>query len=143
VAMKVSRQVAAQLGLASKAGKCSPKPDLGDLLAYIVRITGLPEPQREYSFAAPQRRWRFDLAWKDRMLACEAEGGSWVNGAHSRGKHFESDCQKYNEAALQGWLVLRFTAAMIRSGEALAMIKRALERNSPIHPNRSNAYNIC
>ena len=36
------------------------------------------------------------------------------------------DCEKYNEAALASWKVLRFTAAMVRNGEALGVIERAL-----------------
>jgi hypothetical protein len=40
---------------------------------YIVgqlRMAGLPDPVEEYRFAPP-RRWRFDLAWPERMLAVE------------------------------------------------------------------------
>jgi len=36
------------------------------------------------------------------------------------------DCEKYNEAALARWKELRFTAVMVRNGEALGVIERAL-----------------
>jgi len=43
-----------------------------------------------------------------------------------RGAGFEADCEKYNEASLLGWTVLRFTPAMIQSGAAADVLKRAL-----------------
>ena len=94
-------------------------------LAVLIELHGLSAPKREYRFASP-RRWRFDFAWPGCLVAAECEGGSWVNGAHNRGKHFESDCQKYNAAALRAWLVYRFTGSMIRSGEAIRVLKQAL-----------------
>ena len=100
-------------------------------LATLIKLHGLTEPVREHRFAPP-RKWRFDFAWPGRVTrggpgyAVECEGGTWVTGAHNRGKHFESDCEKYNEAAIRGWVVLRFTASMIRNGEAIRTLKRAL-----------------
>ena len=82
---------------------------------------------REYRFAPP-RRWRFDFAAIEmgRNLAVEVEGGSFVAGRHSRGAGFEKDAEKYNEAALLGWTVLRVTPKMVDDGRAIALIKRAL-----------------
>lgn len=87
----------------------------------------LPEPVRELRFALPERQWRFDFAWPDRMLAAEVEGGTWSGGAHTRGKHFESDAEKYNAAAIRGWRVLRFTTDMVEDGRAIADLERALQ----------------
>jgi hypothetical protein len=72
-----------------------------------------PDLACNYEFH-PMRNWRFDFAHVDSKIAIEIEGGSWVNGAHNRGKHFESDCEKYNEAAYRGWTVLRLTGNQIR-----------------------------
>ena len=83
-----------------------------------VRLAGLPEPEREYRFH-PTRRWKFDFCWPSKMVAVELEGGTWTGGRHTRPVGFEQDCEKYNEAAIMGWRVLRFTANMVRSGEAL------------------------
>ena len=94
-------------------------------LALQIRTAGLPEPEREWRFN-PQRRWRFDFAWPDQRLAVEIEGGVWSGGRHVRGDGFSRDCEKYNEAALGGWCVLRFTGAMIHSVKALDVIERAL-----------------
>jgi very-short-patch-repair endonuclease len=52
-------------------------------------------------------------------------------GRHVTGKGFERDARKYNRAALLGWRVLRFTASMIASGEAIRDVKEALEKAIP------------
>ena len=91
-----------------------------------LRAAGGPQPVREYRFAPP-RRWRFDLAWPAHRVAVEVEGGSFVGGRHSRGAGFERDAEKYNEAALEAWLVLRVTPRMVDDGRALRLVERALE----------------
>ena len=98
--------------------------DLEETLAMHMRAVGIPDPVREYKFD-PKRRWRADFAWPELMLLVEVEGGIWTNGRHTRGKGFEADCEKYNEAALDGWTVLRFTGTHIKDGRALQMIERA------------------
>jgi hypothetical protein len=57
-------------------------------------------------------------------LAAEIEGATWTQGRHTRGKGFEEDCTKYNEAALLGWNVLRFTTEMVQDGRAFGTIKQ-------------------
>lgn len=99
--------------------------ELENNLAIQIRGLKLPVPEREYRFAAP-RRWRFDFAFPDLKVAVECEGGSWVNGAHSRGGHFEQDCIKYSEAAIRGWKVIRATGKMIKDGTAIDLLQRAL-----------------
>jgi hypothetical protein len=94
-------------------------------LVFQLRAARMPAPIAEYVFARP-RRWRFDEAWPDRMLAVEVEGGTWVNGRHSRGSGMRKDCEKYNAAVLLGWRVLRVTGDMVRDGSALATIEQAL-----------------
>jgi very-short-patch-repair endonuclease len=81
--------------------------------------------QREFRFH-PTRKWRFDFAL-DNSMAVEVEGGTWVNGGHSRGSIYEENCRKYNAAASLGWKVLRFTTGMVKSGEAIKTIKQARE----------------
>lgn len=90
-----------------------------------LSICGLPTPQTEYKFH-PSRRWRFDGAYPDRMVAYEIEGGVWSGGRHTRAEGFTNDCIKYNEAALLGWQVYRFTASMIDDGLALQYLEMAL-----------------
>jgi hypothetical protein len=99
--------------------------DLAHDLCWQLRAARLPLPEREVVFARP-RRWRFDLCWPKTMLACEIEGGIWQSGRHTRGQGFENDCEKYGEALLLGWRVLRVTTSMVRDGRALRLIERAL-----------------
>ncbi len=67
----------------------------------------------EHRFAPP-RRFRFDFAHLPSKTAIEIQGGSWNAGGHVRGAHFDSDCEKLNLAASQGWAVFKFTATMLR-----------------------------
>lgn len=76
---------------------------------------------REYQFAVG-RKWRFDFCWPAQKVAAEIEGGIYSGGRHTRGKGFEEDATKYNEATLLGWRVLRFTGSMVRSGTALNLV---------------------
>ena len=99
--------------------------NLERILAFHIHAAGLPAPEREHRFH-PVRKWRFDFAWPDQKVAAECEGATWTNGRHVRGAGFEKDCIKYNQAALLGWTVLRFTSGMINSGEALNAIEDAL-----------------
>jgi len=101
------------------------KSALEEALALQFRALKL-DPLREFRFH-PTRKWRFDFAWPEKKLAVEVEGGIWTNGAHTRGKHFESDCEKYGEALLLGWTVYRTTGGLIKSGKAIHVIEQLLE----------------
>jgi very-short-patch-repair endonuclease len=94
------------------------------ILLNRIERAGLPAPVCEHEFAKPLRRkWRFDACWPLSALAVEVDGGSWIAGRHTRGKGFESDCRKLNTAVQLGWRVVRFTPAMIESGEAVAVLQ--------------------
>ena len=92
-------------------------------MALQLRLSMIPHA-REYPFAEG-RRWRFDFTVGE-LIAIECEGGTWNGGRHTRGSGFEADCEKYNEAVILGWRVLRVTASQVKSGQALAWVKRAL-----------------
>lgn len=62
------------------------------------------------------------------MTAIEIEGGTWINGAHSRGGHYASDCEKYNEAALLGWVIFRVTSDMVGTEWAMKIKKHIHDR---------------
>ena len=59
------------------------------------------------------RKWRFDMAWPEVQLAIEIEGGIYSGGRHTRGTGFQADCEKYLEAAILGWTVIRLTPSML------------------------------
>ena len=90
--------------------------------AFHCYVEGL-DPEREYTFH-PKRKWRFDFAFPDKMLAVEIEGG--VNGRHQRIGGFTGDCHKYNAAALLGWRVLRYTTAMVMDGTAIDQVLKVM-----------------
>lgn len=100
---------------------------LEDTLAWQLHAVGLPEPTREHRFDA-RRRWRFDFAWPALKLAVEVEGVTYQGGRHQRVAGFAADAEKYNAAAVAGWTVLRFTGAMVRSGEAVRVIEASFAR---------------
>ena len=113
--------------------------DLEEELAAQLRYAGLPEPEREFRFAPP-RRWRFDFVFRAVMigpgmnigdLAIEVEGGTRSGGRHVTGQGFEDDLRKYAEGALLGWTLLRVSGEMVRNGEALRLIQRALLGREP------------
>jgi len=82
----------------------------------ICEVIGLPMPVKEYRFH-PHRRWRFDYAWPEYKVAIEIEGGSWIYGRHNRAKGFVNDMEKYNEAVMLGWRVLRYTPEQIKANK--------------------------
>jgi len=84
-------------------------------------------PKREYCFH-PVRKWRLDWAFPEIKLAIEYEGMAFHGGKsrHTAISGFTGDCEKYNELALAGWMLLRFNAKHVQSGIAHDHIKRAM-----------------
>ncbi len=100
------------------------------------KISSQPELERQLGLTGREfvaehrfhetRRWRFDIAFPKEKLAVEIEGGVWTEGRHTRGAGFVNDMEKYNEALIAGWRVLRVTPDMVKDGRALQLIERAL-----------------
>lgn len=99
--------------------------ELVDTLLWQMKAAGVEPAQTEWRFH-PRRRWRFDLAWPDRLLAVEVDGGTWNGGRHTTGSGIEADSEKFSEAAAFGWRVMRLTKWMVLSGTGLEMVERAL-----------------
>lgn len=95
-------------------------------LIFQIQALSLPLPEREVQFH-PVRKWRWDLAWRERMLAVEIDGGVWSGGRHVRGAGYAGDCEKVAEGQLLGWTVYRFPADWVTSGKALEYVRLALE----------------
>ncbi len=95
------------------------KSYLEDLFAMHLRAAGIGNFATEYQFH-PERKWRFDFAWPEIMLAVEIEGGIWTGGRHVRGQGFEADLVKYNEATKLNWWVLRYSTKQVQNGTALS-----------------------
>ena len=96
-----------------------------EVFAHQVMADGLPNPAREFIFHH-SRKWRFDFAWIEKMVAVEIEGGVYSGGRHTRGAGFEKDIVKYNSATEIGWAVYRFTPKMVNDGTAVDTVRRAL-----------------
>ena len=93
------------------------------LFSAACQAHGLPEPVAEYQFAPP-RKWRADYAFPDLDVLVEVEGGIWVNGRHVRGLGFSKDLEKYAEATILGWFLLRCTPKMVEDGTLFRWLKR-------------------
>lgn len=102
----------------------SGRLDYADVLAQQTRALRLPLPQREFRFH-PKRRWRLDLAWPERLLFVECDGGEFVRGSRRHGG--ANDCEKANAAVLAGWTPLRFTGSQIQSGAAIAVLEQVFK----------------
>ncbi len=136
----------------AKKTKTLRKASLENIMAALIETAGLPHPQAEFRFH-PKRMWRFDFAFIDYKVAVEVEGGAYANpvycrscgarvtyvgtdgriipllmgGRHNFGAGYEKDVEKYNEAAIHGWLLVRMTAKLVRSKKGLEFIARALK----------------
>ncbi len=105
--------------------------DLVAALCMQIHVCGLPAPVREWRFHPP-RRWRADLAYPGQGVVVECEGGTFTGGRHTRGAGYRRDLEKYNQAALDGYTVLRFDAALIASGVAVRQIQAAWEEGEAV-----------
>ena len=83
-----------------------PPSRLEKRFVMLWRALGGPELEREYRFH-PQRKWRADFAHLPSRTLIEIEGGIYINGRHNRAAGFAADIEKYLEAALAGWRVIR------------------------------------
>lgn len=111
-------------------------------MLFHLRAMKLPEPSREYRFAAHHvglgpgikdrlkraglQDWRFDAAYPDLLLAIEVEGGGWTGGRHTRGAGFAGDLRKYDAAMRLGWTVYRCAGELIKSGQAVKTIHQLI-----------------
>lgn len=95
---------------------------------------------REHRFHS-NRKWRLDFIFPAarNRTALEIEGitkfgrnkdGSMRLGRHQSHKGIKADMEKYNAAAMAGWLVLRVTQHQVRNGEALKLVEGVLNARS-------------
>lgn len=77
---------------------------------FLWRVAQGPLLEREVQFL-PSRRWRADFAHLESWTLIEIEGGIFLRGGgrHSRGAGYAKDAEKYLEAVLAGWTVIRLT----------------------------------
>ncbi len=90
--------------------------------ALLWRAANGPVLESELVFH-PGRRWRADFAHIPSRTLIEIEGGIWIQGRHNRAEGFLADIEKYFEAALAGWTVLRLSERQLTL-ESVARIVR-------------------
>lgn len=122
----LSKRIAQRAKTAPKTAKKSTKaipatrePDF--FCRLVLSQLGL-EVIREHRFHAT-RKWRFDYAIEAHKVALEVEGGVWSQGRHTRPKGFLGDMEKYNQAAAQGWRVIRTTPGKLLKTETMEMLR--------------------
>lgn len=117
--------------IAIRAGKVpdgsgATESELEATLYQQMRIAAVPLPEKQVRFH-PTRQWRADFCWRELRVIVEVQGGTWTNGAHTRGGGYENDCEKMAEAQLLGYRVLYVTGDMVKDGRALRLIERMLD----------------
>ena len=97
-----------------------------ETLAKLLTKYKFPPFEREHLFH-PTRKWRFDFAWTELKVVAEVEGGIYgADAGHRSITRYKQDIDKYNEAAIHGWLVVRVTSDMLGNGKAIELLGRAL-----------------
>jgi very-short-patch-repair endonuclease len=83
----------------------------------LWRVAQGPPLEREVKFHA-SRRWRADFAHMESRTLIEIEGGIFLpgGGRHNRGGGYAKDAEKYLEAVLAGWTVIRLTDKQLEIG---------------------------
>lgn len=107
---------------AKKTQKNAPKTT--PYTAAMSKVVGA-EVVAEHRFH-DTRKWRFDYAVPSLRIALEVEGGVWTGGRHTSAMGFLGDMEKYNEAALNGWVVLRCTPKTLWS-DGLRLLAEAVK----------------
>ena len=108
---------------------------LEERFALLWQVNGGPVLQREFRFD-PSRKWRADFAHEASRTLFEIEGGQWgtgkpcpacgqrKQGAHNRGKHFDSDAEKYLKAWRLGFAVVRLTGKLLTNETVADLVAR-------------------
>lgn len=102
------------------------------------------EPEREYRFSK-SRRWRFDYAFPKYQIAIEYEGLPLqvAKSRHTTISGFAGDCEKYSEAAILGWRIIRVNALSVESGLAHDMIQRIVKQIGQDYLKEKMAKMLC
>lgn len=109
-----------------------------DIFTSICKSDLKIEVVKEYMFH-PTRKWRFDFAIPAYKIAIEIDGGVWTNGRHTRPQGYLNDLEKFNEASVLGWIILKFTPGQQYKRKTFEIIaatikNRENERDLERHP---------
>lgn len=100
------------------------KVDYPGTLIFQMKALGITTLiSREYEFH-PVRQWRLDIYLPAMRLGIECHGGIFSGGRHVQAEGYTRDREKMNAAIECGIKVLEYTAAQIKSGQAVQQILR-------------------
>jgi hypothetical protein len=98
-----------------------------------LQLSGITEPYEiEYKFH-PKRKWRLDYYFPRIKLAVEIQGGTWINGGHSRGVGVTADMEKKESLLLMGiWLyeIEGGKNGRVISGHGVKVLQQLIEKLS-------------
>ena len=105
--------------------------ELEFILADDIRKARLPRPNLQLR-VTDERKFRFDFAWPDRMLAVEVVG---VGGQFGKSKYktpagWNRFAEKINLACLLGWRVMMFTGDQVRNRKAIGWLREEFKCNA-------------
>ncbi|MGI9665539.1 MAG: type IV toxin-antitoxin system AbiEi family antitoxin domain-containing protein [Acidimicrobiia bacterium] len=94
----------------------------------LLDSASLPAYRIEYAIPWDPIR-RFDVAFPDHKVAVEWDSRRW----HSQADGFQRDRERDRQAAVHGWIVLRFTWSDVRNSplDVTGVIRQTLELRSP------------
>ena len=115
-------------GTAKRAYKSATKPPPAGVVMLLlgIRAHKWPTPETEIVFH-PFRKWRLDVGWPSIKVGIEVDGAVYSGGRHTRGKGFEGDLEKLNQAQLLGWRVFRYSTGQVQKGLYIDDLKRIFE----------------
>ena len=97
---------------------------------FLWRVAQGPALEREVKFHT-SRAWRSDFAHLPSRTLIEIEGGIFLRGGgrHNRGTGYAKDAEKYLEAVLAGWTVIRLTAKQLEIGFIERIVSLVLRKD--------------
>jgi len=102
------------------------RSELEAIFLELCRRAGVVPPQRNFPLQLGDRRAWLDACWPDLWIAVEIDGKSY----HVLSEDWERDLDRQNDLVLDGWRVLRITAAMLREQPevVVARLRRAVSQ---------------
>ena len=102
------------------------RADLEQAFLTWLRMEKIPLPTRQHKFH-PTRKWAFDFAWIDQLVAVEIEGITPQGGRHLTIKGFLGDCEKYEAALRLKWRVYRVPGPWVANGSRMIWRPEVME----------------
>jgi very-short-patch-repair endonuclease len=128
-AARLSRRGAVRARAAAELVRAGVESPMETRLRLLLQDAGIPEPRCGFELRTRRGRrigW-FDLAWPDRRVIAEYDGDQHRTST----EQYERDIRRFDEAADEGWRVIRVRRAGIlrRPSDTVARVRRALSEH--------------